>query len=251
MSKILAIDIGNTRAKWGVHDGQAWIEQGAVETVQLAAFADQLSATLNLNLINKIWISSVVDKNITLNFMQQLSFMHAELNLVEPSARKCGVINHYDIAEQLGTDRWCALIAARHIHKGHAIVVMAGTAMTVDALTADGHFLGGMIVPGLSLMQDALRKRTANLRPEVGDFKAFPTQTQDAIHSGIISASLGAITHARNAMHAAGNLDPVCIIGGGGAAWLAPHIAPPLKQIDNLVLEGLLRIAQSESAGSK
>jgi type III pantothenate kinase len=251
MKNILAIDIGNTRTKWGVHDGCAWIEQGAVETLQISAFAEQLKNNKNINIINKIAISSVADKSIAQALIKQLQFADAEIISVEPRAQQCGVINHYDTPWQLGSDRWCALIASHQLHQGHALVVMAGTAMTVDALTADGHFLGGMIVPGLSLMQDSLRTRTAQLRPEVGAYQAFPTHTQDAIHSGIISASLGAIANARAAMQAAGHSHPTCIISGGGASWLAPHLAEPVMRIDNLVLEGLLHIAQAESAGSK
>jgi type III pantothenate kinase len=246
---LLAIDIGNTRIKWGLHDGHAWLEQGMLETAQIHAFPTQIRDNIKFNIINKIYITSVSDKSLTATLIQQLQFTGADIQLVRARAQLCGVTNHYDTPEQLGSDRWCALIAARQLHHGPAIVIMAGTAMTVDALTAEGHFLGGIILPGLLLMQDALRSRTANLLPEVAAYLAFPTHTQDAIHSGIISASLGAIERMRSALHTAGHQNPTCIISGGGAPWLVPHMESPLMQIDNLALEGLLRIAKSESAG--
>jgi type III pantothenate kinase len=251
MHNLLAIDIGNTRTKWGLHDGRAWLEQGFLETAQLSSFDKQLKKNKKFKIINKIYLSSVTDKCVTTTFIQQLQSTGADIQLVHARAQQCGVTNHYATPEQLGSDRWCALIGARELNKGPAIVVMAGTAMTVDALTADGHFLGGIILPGLLLMQEALRSRTAHLRPEVAAYKLFPTHTQDAIHSGIISASLGAIASMRSALQAESQLNPTCIISGGGAPWLAPYVESPVMQVENLALEGLLHIAQSESAGTK
>lgn len=251
MNNILAIDIGNTRTKWGVHDGHKWLEQNFLETAQLSDFPGQLANNKIFNKINKIYVSSVADKSLTSALIQQLQSTAANIQLVRARTQQCGVANHYDTPEQLGSDRWCALIGAHQLRQGSSIVVMAGTAMTVDALTAEGHFLGGIILPGLLLMQDALHSRTANLQPEAAAYKSFPTHTQDAIHSGIISASLGAIANMRSALQSAGQPNPTCIISGGGAPWLAPHIALPVIQIDNLALEGLLHIAKSESAGAK
>jgi type III pantothenate kinase len=251
MSNLMAIDLGNTRTKWGVHDGRVWIEQGVIENTQLEGMRKIVENNKNFNKINKLYISNVADKNTFFTLKQQLEFTQAEIKIIQASAQQCRVINHYDKPEQLGSDRWCALIAARHLHKGPAVVVMMGTAMTIDALTAEGHFLGGMIVPGFSLMQESLRNRTAQLRPEIGEYKPFPTHTQDAVHSGIISASLGAITQMCHAMRLAGNQNTTCILSGGAIAWIAPHISEPKIQTDNLVLEGILQIAKSESAEHK
>lgn len=250
MGTLLAIDIGNTRTKWGVHSAQIWNERGVTETVRLTGFAAQLLEYKNINKINKIVVSSVAEKNITDAFVFQLQQFGVEVRLVRAREKQCGVINHYNAPEQLGADRWCALIAAHGFHKGHAVVVMAGTAMTVDALTADGNFLGGDIVPGISLMQDALRNRTANLRAESGAYSPFPVRTQDAIHSGIISASVGAITQMRGAMKSAGYDDAACVISGGAAEMLLPHIRQPVMRVDNLVLDGILQIANSEMTES-
>lgn len=250
MGIVLAIDIGNTRTKWGVHSAQVWNERGVTETVRLEEFAAQLLASKNNNKINKIVVSSVAEKNITDAFVFQLRQLRVEVRMVQAREKQCGVINHYEVPEQLGADRWCALIAAHRLHNGHAIVVMAGTAMTIDALTADGNFLGGDIVPGISLMQDALRNRTANLRAEAGTYSPFPARTQDAIHSGIISASVGAITQMRGAMKSAGYDNAACVISGGAAEMLLPHIGQPIMRVDNLVLEGILQIANSETTES-
>jgi type III pantothenate kinase len=242
MSTLLAIDAGNTRIKWGVHDGHGWTSHGKIETGQVAALKATLESNKKLNIINKIIISNVADETVTQSLRQQLQPYNAEIQIVESSAQQCGVSNGYDVPAQLGADRWCALIGARNIFQGDAIVIMAGTAMTIDALTGEGKFLGGIIVPGLSLMQDALRIRTANLRPGMGAFKPFPTHTQDAIHSGMIQASQGAIAQMRHALQQQTRHDVTCLISGGAAEWLAPHLAQPTIRIENLVLEGLLKI---------
>ena len=96
-----------------------------------------------------------------------------------------------------------ALIGARRLSSDACVVVNAGTAMTVDALTAKGEFIGGIIVPGFDLMHEALAANTARLSSQRGDFSAFPRNTRDAITSGAIQASCGAVERMRGAMLAA------------------------------------------------
>ncbi len=104
-----------------------------------------------------------------------------------------GVVNGYDNPAQLGADRWAALIGARGLHAGPALVVMAGTATTVDCLDAQGVFRGGLILPGLDLMRRSLARNTAGLPEACGGYRVLPTNTDDAIVSGCIAATVGAI----------------------------------------------------------
>jgi type III pantothenate kinase len=160
-------------------------------------------------------------------------------------AEQCGVRNRYQTPTQLGSDRWAALVAARKLAQSAVLVVNAGTAITVDALSAQGDFLGGLIVPGIKLMMEAVSTKTAGARAEQGEFQAFPTNTMDAIYSGALQAALGAIERMRAEMVAAGYDEPRCILSGGGAPLLQERIAMPVRRVDNLVLEGLVRIAAS------
>lgn len=129
------------------------------------------------------------------------------------------------------------------MHPGACVVVGAGTAVTVDALTADGDFLGGLIVPGLRLMPDALARDTARLPRDPGRYADFPRTTADAIASGAIDAITGAVERFRRRLSARAG-DPVGLIATGGASGaLAPHLAPDARVVENLVLEGLLIIA--------
>src|SRR5262249_31512894 len=157
---------------------------------------------------------------------------------------QCGVRSAYANPAQLGPDRWAALIAARHHHRGPCVVVNVGTTMTVDALTADGVFLGGMIVAGTDLMRESLSRGTARLRPRGGKFAFFPASTGDAIESGAVNALAGAVERMLRFMGEAGQAEPLTLVSGGGAQLVAPQLNATVEVVDNLVLEGIVRIAR-------
>ena len=159
---------------------------------------------------------------------------------------QCGVRNGYEQPERLGSDRWAALIAAwRHV-RGACLVVNCGTATTIDALSAQGEFLGGLILPGVSLMQHSLATNTAQLDAEQGVLRDFPRNTADAIHSGILRATLGAVRHQFGLLQARGG--PVhCLLGGGAVDVVRPHLDLPAERMDNLVLQGLQIIGETEA----
>ena len=155
-------------------------------------------------------------------------------------AARCGVTNHYLKPEKLGVDRWCALIGAHGLSRTAAIVVMAGTATTIDTLDADGNFLGGLILPGGDLMRRSLAADTAALPFADGRHADYPRCTDDAIVTGCIEAQVGAIERAWQRL---GNIDKACLLSGGNAASLAPHLGIRWRAVANLPLEGLLRLA--------
>jgi type III pantothenate kinase len=160
------------------------------------------------------------------------------------SREQSGVRSSYAAPAQLGADRWAALIGAYRLFGAAAVIVNAGTALTVDALTADGVFAGGMIVPGVELMRRTLAANTAGLKRRPGAFSFFPDATGDAIMSGAINASCGAIERMARFLEDAGQAAPLCVMSGGGAALLVPHLNLEVKLVDNLVLEGLLTLAK-------
>jgi type III pantothenate kinase len=127
------------------------------------------------------------------------------------------------------------------MHPHAALVVTAGTATTVDLLSSDGDFLGGLILPGIDLMQQALARGTAQLPLADGHFALQPRRTIDAIRSGCLNAQAGAVERMfrqiRHEPHA------ICLLGGGAADAFAPLLDLPLRRIDNLVLQGLAALA--------
>lgn len=156
-----------------------------------------------------------------------------------------GVSNGYVDYTQLGCDRFAALIGARTLFPGRPLIVATcGTATTVDALTADGVFVGGMILPGLRLMAAALARNTAQL-PQVNavtEAQTFADNTDGAIVTGCITAQAGAIEHAV-ARHPDTHGDVLCVLSGGAAPYIAPHLSVPHRLVDNLVLSGLYAVA--------
>ena len=123
-------------------------------------------------------------------------------------------------------------------------MVNAGTALTVDALAAEGRFLGGLIVPGPALMRRSLDRGTAELRLTEGAVADFPESTPDAITSGAIQACVGAIERLAGAMAARGSPPGRIILSGGAAAEIAASLPPQTILRENLVLDGLALIAR-------
>lgn len=236
---ILCLDAGNTRLKWGIRAASGWCAQGACAYDDWEGMAAQLPGGCRRLLACNVAGDAVAARIETL-----ASRLGLPCERFRSRAAGGGVTNGYDRPEQLGADRWAALIGAHALHAGPALVVMAGTATTVDVLTADGHFAGGLILPGLDLMRQALARNTAGLPVAQGSFSALPTNTDDAIVSGILHATLGAIERlARRAAEAPQHANFLCVLSGGAAERLQPHLGLPLRRVDNLVLEGLAQAA--------
>ena len=233
---ILCLDAGNTRLKCGLFDGRGWRMQGALNYRALDDLVTELPEKPS-----RIVACNVAGDTIRQRIEALATRLDLRLDWLVSSAAACGVTNGYDNPAQLGADRWAALIGARALHAGPCVVVMAGTATTIDMLDGNGRFRGGLILPGLTLMRAALARNTADLPAAAGHYRPQPTNTDDAIVSGAIHATLGAIER----MHSTLDADAPCLISGGAAAELAPHLNLTLRRIDNLVLEGLVRYSQA------
>jgi len=185
----------------------------------------------------------------------QLARWRLSMEWIGATTSACGVVNRYEHPAQLGPDRWAAMVAARlrALEQGGEaqpiVVVNAGTAVTIDTLDAAGVFRGGMILPNMRLMLRALADNTASLKVPPGRYADYPTNTSDAIYTGALYAVCGAIELARG-RHAPGGASIRCYIAGGAAHDLAPYLAPPVELVDNLVLEGVLALA-NESGGPR
>jgi type III pantothenate kinase len=238
---VLAIDAGNTRLKWGIHDGHRWTASGAVPTGEAATLAETWRAAPP---VGSAIASNVAGPEVQAALNGALARAGTALLFIQSRREQLGVVNGYRDPGQLGSDRWAALIAAHRAEPGHKLVVNAGTALTVDALTADGQFLGGLIVPGPELMRRSLDQETAGLRQTEGAFHDFPQSTPDAITSGAVQACAGAIARMRDAMSARGTPPGRIILSGGAAAQIASHLPLAFTLNENLVLDGLLLIAR-------
>ena len=245
----LAIDIGNTRLKWGQyaapHPGARLIAHGAVhlETIDSLAETDWQGLAPPGSMLGCV----VAGEGVRRRVEEQLELWDIDPRWVVSSAHAAGVHNRYDHPGRLGTDRWVALIGARQrvLARGPArpvLVVMVGTAVTVDAMDAEGNFLGGMILPGFGVMQRALEMSTAGLKVPTGEIVDFPTNTSDALMTGGAMAMAGAIERLHRKLRDRCGADPVLLMSGGAAPKLVSITDLQFETVDRLVFDGLLAL---------
>ena len=246
----LLIDIGNTFVKWGRYRSTTrgpaaddCLESGhalLAEIPELAAVWRRLPAP------GATIISNVAGTKARSTMLRVLETWPdaPRPHWLQSQAEQCGVKNGYRNPAQLGSDRWAAMIGARALVDGKPVlVVVCGTAATIDFVNAGGEFTGGVILPGVGLMIRSLHEGTAALPDADGQFADEPRQTVDAIVTGSQHALAGAVERLYR-MHHARQPELVCLVSGGGAKALAPRLSIPFRLHENLVLEGLHCIAQ-------
>ena len=237
-SRCLLIDAGNSSLKWAVVEADQWRTQGRSDYTEWSILRGELTA------VTECLIASVTDPVRE----QQLGALLAEAGIapiwLKSEAAFEDLRNTYLNPRQLGVDRWMGLIAARQRTHDPVLVVSVGTAMTVDALAADGMFLGGVIVPGVTLMRQALLQGTAQIAEAAGEWQPFPRKTADAVQSGIMAALCGAIQQQHARLAEACQTTPICLLTGGGAETVLPHLSVPAEWVPSLVLEGIDCVAR-------
>ncbi len=244
---ILVIDSGNSRLKWALADrrqdltGSNWLAQGVVDNTRLAQLAPMWAA---LPCPEQVMVSHVAGPHQEAAIRAALAVHPVAITWLQAQPACAGLINDYEQPQMLGTDRWAAAIGAWQRLHGAAIVVSAGTATTIDLIDAQGHFTGGLIMPGLAMMGRALQHGTAGLAVPSGTLRLWPRNTADAIETGCLFAQIGAIERVRR-LASAGS---VLILTGGAADALTPLLAAPVLLAPQLVLEGLFTVGQAELA---
>jgi type III pantothenate kinase len=242
VTRRLLIDAGNSCLKWAVVEDGQWRAQGRSDYADWAALKMQLTAG------TPCFIASVASAAQEQRLASLLEAAGISAHWLAAEADFSGVKNSYLNPSQLGTDRWMGLIAARGRTREPVLVVSVGTAMTVDALAADGVFLGGVIVPGVRLIRQALQQGTALIDETMGQWQAFPRSTADAVESGIVAALCGAIQQQYARLAGASETVPHCLLTGGDAGMVLPHLALPAEQVPALVLEGVDCVARERMA---
>lgn len=182
-----------------------------------------------------------------------------------PGDTTLGLRNGYRTPTQLGADRWMGLVGiwtsvaaqtAPAPRPQPRQLVSFGTATTVDTISPDGIFVGGLIVPGWNLMRDALAQRTAQLPTAAGAVLDFPADTHDAITSGIAAAQAGAVLRQWMIARARFGAAPALYITGGASDAVVNEIAQllalsgvdaPLERIAHPVLDGLRAVLRQRA----
>lgn len=248
---ILLVDIGNTRTKWVLAENNYMLTD-----VDVCKNQDLFSSTIAglAEVVHKVMVANVAGEAMTKTISELMREVEAPVIHVASSGEACGVRNGYDTPELLGVDRWLSLIAAFDLQQSSCLVVNAGTAVTIDALSVPKHsehanFMGGLIMPGLGLMLQTLANNTAHLNVVKGHMANFPTNTQDAMHTGCLAAVMGTINRQWQLLFELDQRTPAILISGGDAEWITKNLPENLAQhtiiVDNLVLRGLMRMEKA------
>lgn len=239
---LLAIGIGNTCVHLGLFEagdlGRAW----RIPTALLAHEAD-----LGLRPEEGGAVQAVVACSVAPSVLQRVrvaldGLQGANLYLIEHAAQT-GVPTRYTDPETVGIDRLVACRAARDLHGTPCVVVDMGTAVTFDAVSADGEHLGGAIAPGLGTSARALAAEAELLRdfqptdPQGGT--AIATSTAGCLDSGFVLGFAGMIDEMLRRMRKEMRVLAQAIATGGDAALVVPHCREVDLLDESLVLQGL------------
>ena len=257
----LALDVGNTRLKWALYDqarsGAALLGSGAefLENIDKLTEGAWLDIAKPGCMLGCIVAGDAIRQRVQAQIDERWDL---EAHWVVSSAAEAGLVNGYDHPMRLGADRWVAMIGAWHLMLSrHAaqpkplVVVMVGTAVTVEAIEVQrdaqggvqGKFLGGLILPGHGIMLKALESGTAGLHVPTGEVSEFPTNTSDALTSGGTYAIAGAVRRMHHHLHQRTGELPLVFMTGGAGWKMLPSMGMEVELADNLIFDGLLDVA--------
>lgn len=236
----LLIDIGNTNLKWAVCASGTLGEMSSVRhhdalPIDLHASWERLAAP------QRVLVSSVTGQSVKDALVRTCrSRWGLEPRFAHTRSACLGVTVAYVDPQRLGVDRWLALIATHHLCTGPALIVDAGTAVTYDLLLPNGRHLGGLILPGIDMMREALLARThiPRVEPEEPD-GPWAADTATAVAAGSTQAPAALAERLLRRLEAEAGTVPTLLITGGDAERLLPALAVPVRREPDLVLQGL------------
>lgn len=245
----LVIDIGNTRLKAAVEEHgvltllPAWPWRGedlAAYWARVFAAGPTPSAVLVSNVAGSAMAEAVTTASRT-HWALTPHFLHVR-------TRCAGMRTRYDDPTRLGVDRWLAALAGFHLAQGPVCVIDAGTALTVDVVTAEGEHRGGLIAPGLALMARSLTQGTAQLSIDtLAPVARFATNTRDAISLGCRDAVAGLLERVAWRWTREFASPVRYLVTGGEAAELQALSPFALELVPDLVHRGILIAADAEA----
>jgi len=253
---ILLVDIGNARIKWGL------LENERLGPTQSERYDRELSSVLDTlvtklpGVLNGAVIANVAGESVAAEISE---FLSSRFNLrprfVRSAAQEHGLRSAYAEPERLGVDRWVAMIAAKSKLDHAALtlpfcVVDAGTAVTFDAVAADGQHLGGLIMPGPRLIAAALDAgtsgigKTAARQRRLEGLELLGKSTSAAVGNASWLALGAAVDRAAGVVADKLGVAPRVYLTGGDAPALRNWMESEVTYEPDLVLEGLAIIAR-------
>ncbi len=255
----MALDVGNTRLKWALYNaarpGATVLDQGAEFLENLDSLAEGAWSGIAqpTSMLGCIVAGDAIKRRVESQLEERWDTNDQFApRWVVASAAEAGLTNGYDHPARLGADRWVAMIGAWQWMQAQLppgapnkplVVVMVGTAVTVEAIDGSGKFLGGFILPGHGIMLKALESGTAGLHVPTGDVTEFPTNTSDALTSGGTYAIAGAVRRMHHHLHQRTGELPLVVMTGGAGWKMQPSMGMEVELLESLIFDGLLEIA--------
>jgi type III pantothenate kinase len=243
---LLVVDVGNTQTHFGVFgaDGATVAEHWRFATVREST-GDELGAALSNLLALRGLSFADVDSSIVSSTVPQLSeqwmlmserYLRRRMLVVGPAIRT-GMPIRIDNPHEVGADRLVNAVAAYDRVKHTCVVVDFGTAITYDAVSAAGEYLGGIICPGAEISIDALYERAAKLpKVELAEPRSLiGKSTVDAIRSGIVYGFAGQVEGIVRRLRDELGPATTVIATGGLAGALVPFIRETIDEVDDLL----------------
>jgi type III pantothenate kinase len=246
---VLLIDAGNTRIKWAVLSSQGLGVQQADSHAGWGPVQMRARVLLPAGEVDRVVVANVGGDRIAGVIRETVQeTLRLTPEFLTASTQAGGIRNGYTNPEQLGVDRWAAMIGARSLEPGPVCVVNVGTAMTVDGVDAAGRHLGGVIVPGPDLMISSLMRHTSDIAVRSQDGRLgeglFADNTLGAVYQGAVHALVGVVDQAWSALRLQSGAAPAVLLTGGAADRLERMVTMPARRIPDLVLKGLAILAQ-------
>jgi type III pantothenate kinase len=243
----LLVDIGNARIKWALQDGEN-LQTGQPILRENKAFKDiARPAWKDLEPPRRIIIANVAgseyERSVSTWVKRRWKVVPEYLRATET---QLGVHNAYKEPARLGADRWSCLLAAHARFSVPVVIVDCGTAITIDALTADGRHLGGLIAPGIDLMTASLTHRAPGieiLHNESRDVALLGGSTEVCVAGGVLYTAVSLVDRVFVDLKAELGRSTRQLITGGDAARVSPLLSAQPLHVPDLVLEGLAAYA--------
>jgi type III pantothenate kinase len=245
------VDVGNAKIKWArFASGRRLRGQGSALHVDAEDAALEALAAAVPARTGRVWVASVAAPELTNRIGAVLRHKTGvDPVFVATTREQAGVRCAYDDPSRLGVDRWMAMIAAYARVRGPICVIAAGTAVTFDAVDADGRHRGGLIFAGPRLAADALRRGTGRIGPT--EVVSAPPEglallgrsTDAAVGHGAWLSLSAALERAIAVVAAADGATPAVVLTGGDATTLRRWLACEGEVVADLVLEGLALVA--------
>lgn len=242
----LLVDHGNSRIKWALSGSGTWTSGNPIGVREEET---DYSPLRGIEAPRRIFASNSAGPQ-ALACLEDFCKSQWDLKpkMLCAKAAQCDVTNSYADPESLGSDRWLAMIAARQFCEGPLAVIDFGTAITCDALSAEGVFLGGVISAGPEAAAQALLSEAAHLDlDEIRYTGVFNTATSNAVGSGSLVFAVGGIERVLTEFQAKLGEEFEVLTTGGWAETLTPLMTVNAVVHPDLVLKGIQVIAGQEA----